>query len=168
MQLGGQRFARRPGREGLELCSRRISSQSLYCSRRNSIRHCDSVKNHSSTRCPYMTPSSSPAEAAYGHRDSRRRQILAAQVRLLYSNANVGVVVTLVATAILGRLQWGVAPHFIIIGWCLYMFLVSVGRFTLGRRYWRTAPSSVDTSRWGAAFAIGAGLAGAGWAAAGI
>jgi len=94
--------------------------------------------------------------------------MLGAQVRLLYGNANVGVGVTLAATAILGRLQWGVAPHSIILGWCLYMFLVSVARFILGRLYWRTVPSSLETSRWGARFAIGAGLAGAGWGAAGI
>jgi Domain of unknown function (DUF3883) len=115
-----------------------------------------------------MPPSSSPPEAAHVHRDSRRRQILAEQVRLLYCNANVAIGVTLVATAILGHLQWGVVPHLVILGWCLYMFLVSVGRFTLKRRYWRAKPSSIETRMWGAAFAIGAGLAGAGWGAAGI
>src|SRR5713226_4889826 len=114
-----------------------------------------------------MSASSSPNNA-HTNLDSRRQQILAAQVRLLYSNANVGIAVTLIATAILGRLQWEVAPHPIILGWCLYMFLVSAGRFILGRRYERAAPSSPETSRWGAGFAIGAGLAGAGWGAAGI
>ena len=115
-----------------------------------------------------MTPSSSRSEVAHAQRDSRRPEILAAQVRLLYSNTSVGVGVTLVATPILGRLQWGVAPHRIILGWCLYMLLLSVARFTLGRRYWRSAPSNLETSWWGAAFASGAGLAGAGWGAAGI
>jgi len=116
-----------------------------------------------------MTPSFSPAaEAVHASRGSRRRQILAAQVRLLYGNTNVGVGVTLVATAILGRLQWGGAPHFIIFSWCLYMFVVSVARFALGRLYWRISPSSPQTSRWLAAFDIGASLAGAGWGAAGI
>src|ERR1700676_1970434 len=115
-----------------------------------------------------MPFSSLPAEAEHAHRDSRRRRILAAQVQLLYSNSNVGIVVTLVATGILGRLQWGVAPHPVILGWCLYMFLVSAGRFALARGYWRTTPPSLETSRWAAAFSIGAGLAGAGWGAAGI
>ena len=113
-----------------------------------------------------MTPSCSSADALL--RNSGRRQILTAQVRLLYNHANVGVGITLIATVVLGRLQWEVVPHLIILGWCLYMFLVSVGRFTLGRLYWRTAPSSVETNRWGAAFTIGVGLAGAGWGAAGI
>jgi PAS domain S-box-containing protein len=48
------------------------------------------------------------------------------------------------------------------------MFLLSAARFTLGRRYSRTAPSKLEASTWGALFAIGAGLGGAGWGAAGI
>jgi hypothetical protein len=115
-----------------------------------------------------MSANSSPAEVKYAKGDSRRRQIRAAQVRLLYSNVNVGVGVTLVAAAILGRLQWGVAPHAVIAGWGLYTVLVSASRFILARLYWRTRASSLETNGWGAAFAIGAGLAGAGWGAAGV
>jgi len=62
-----------------------------------------------------------------------------------------------------------------ILGWCLYTLLISGARFTLGRLYWRrgrssagTAPSGPETARWGTAFAIGAGLAGAGWGAVGV
>ncbi|HXB74778.1 MAG TPA: ATP-binding protein [Candidatus Acidoferrales bacterium] len=115
-----------------------------------------------------MNLRTSPVDAAHADQDFPRQQILAAQVRLLYRNANVGVGVTLVATPILGRLQWGVSPHRVIFGWCLYMFLVSVARFTLTRRYVRVAPSTLKTSTWSAAFAVGAGLAGAGWGAAGV
>jgi signal transduction histidine kinase/ActR/RegA family two-component response regulator len=114
-----------------------------------------------------MTLSSSPTQPARAQ-DSRRRQVFATQVRLLYGSANVGVCVTVIAAAILGGLQWGVVRHPIILGWCLYMFLVSVGRWTLAHRYRRASPPSVEASGWGARFAIGAGLAGAGWGAAGI
>ena len=48
------------------------------------------------------------------------------------------------------------------------MSLISVARFLLARRYWRAAPPSLQAPKWGAAFAIGAGLSGAGWGAAGI
>jgi diguanylate cyclase (GGDEF)-like protein len=92
----------------------------------------------------------------------------AEQVRLLYANADAGIAITLVATLILGRLQWSAIPHLVILGWCLYMFLVPMARFTLGRLYWRTAPSLLETSKWGTAFTIGAGLSGAGWGAAGV
>jgi signal transduction histidine kinase/CheY-like chemotaxis protein len=112
-----------------------------------------------------MTPISSSADAAHARRDPRKLQILAAQVRLLYGNSNVGIAVTLVATPILGRLQWRVVPHAIILGWCLYMVLVSMARFTLERRYWRTKPSNLKAAGWGTAYAIGAGAAGAGWGA---
>jgi signal transduction histidine kinase/CheY-like chemotaxis protein len=115
-----------------------------------------------------MTLPSAPADVALARRDSRRLQTRAAQVRLLYGNSSLGVGVTLVAATVLGRLQWGVVPHTVILGWCLYMFLVSVARFTLGRRYWRTKPSNLKAAGWGTAFAIGTGLAGAGWGAAGI
>src|SRR5258708_32835407 len=80
-----------------------------------------------------MTPNSSPAEPAQANGDCRRRQVLAAQVRLLYGNANVGVWVTLVATSILGCLQWEVVAHPIVLSWCLYMFLVAAGGGPLAR-----------------------------------
>ena len=128
----------------------------------------ENAGNSSGTRQPVMTPSSSPTLPARVPQDSRRQQILAAQVRLLYSNANIGAGVTVIAAAVLCGLQWGVVRHPVILGWCLYMFLVSVARLALARRYRRTAPSGIETSRWGARFAIGAGLAGTGWGAAGI
>ena len=115
-----------------------------------------------------MTPNSPPPDAVPAHPDSRRQQILAAHVRLLYGNSTLGIAVTIVAAPVLGRLQWQVVPHAIILGWCLCMFLVSAARYTLGRRYWRTKPSNLQAGRWGTAFAIGAGLAGTGWGAAGI
>ena len=115
-----------------------------------------------------MPPRSLPTEVVRVHRDSTSRQILPAQIRLLYSNANLGVAVTLVTTPILGFLQWGVAPHPLILEWALCMFAVAVARFTLVRRYWRTPSTMVNADRWGAAFAVGAGLAGAGWGAAGV
>jgi hypothetical protein len=109
-----------------------------------------------------------PAEAAQARRDSGKQNILAAQVELLYRNAGVGVAVTLVGSAILGRLQWKVVPHVVILGWWLYMCLVSVGRFVLARRFWRAAPSSRNETQWHTAFTLSAALAGGGWGAAGI
>src|SRR4051794_7576186 len=98
-------------------------------------------------------PPSSPAETPHANGDHRKQQVLAAEVRLLYGNANVGVGVTILATAILAYLQWGVIAHAHILGWCVYMFLVSAGRFILGRLYWRTPPPGLDTGRWRVAFA---------------
>ena len=49
-------------------------------------------------------------------RDSSAEQLLSAQLRLLYANANLGVVVNILAATILGGLQWGIVPKPIVIG----------------------------------------------------
>ena len=111
---------------------------------------------------------SSPSLEDRSREESRRVEILAAEIRLLYGNVNVGVIVTLVSAVVLGRLLWGVVPSFNILGWCLYTFSVSIARFALAQAYRRSAPSSVAAGKWGTAFTIGSGLAGVGWGAAGI
>ena len=115
-----------------------------------------------------MMSSSSSIQPALAVGDCRKRTGLAAQVRLLYGNANVGFGVTLVAASILGRLQWGVIAGPTVLGWWRCMFLVAVGRFAMAWHYRSSALSSLETGRWRASFAIGAGLTGAGWGAAGI
>jgi signal transduction histidine kinase len=108
---------------------------------------------------------------AQGYPDSRRQEILPAQVRLLYTVANLGVGITVLAATMLGCLQWGIVPDVIAIGWWLYMILVSLSRFALAQRYRRAAsPGCTDiviVNNWRVAFAIGTGLAGAGWGGAG-
>jgi signal transduction histidine kinase len=111
---------------------------------------------------------SSPDQPIDTKRDLRGRKILAAQLGLLHSNANTGLAITLIAAAILGQLQWAAISHRVIVGWYLYMFLVSAARFAGGRLYLRIPSSRLRTGPWLAAFATGAGLAGAGWGAAGI
>jgi len=100
--------------------------------------------------------------------NSRRHQVLAAQVELLYTNANVAVAVTWIAVAVLSTLEWGVIRHSLLLAWCVWMVLVSGCRYFLVRQYRRQDPSTRDASKWGAWFTIGAGLSGAGWGAAGI
>ena len=98
----------------------------------------------------------------------RKRQVRAAQIRLLYSNVSTGIVVTVLAAPILGYVQWGVIRRSIVVVWLVYMLLVTSARFVLARRYWRTSPSGMEDRWWGVAFTIGAGMAAAGWGAAGI
>jgi signal transduction histidine kinase/CheY-like chemotaxis protein len=129
---------------------------------------CDTVNAPPPDGVGATTPSSSTTGPAQANVDCTERRVLAAQVRLLYGNANVGAGITLVATLILGCLQWDAVAHPIVLGWCLYMFSVAAGRFALARSYWQSAPSSFKTRRWYAGFVVGAGLAGGGWGAAGI
>jgi len=103
--------------------------------------------------------------------DSRRQEILSAQVRLLYANASLGVVITIFAATMLGFLQWGTVPNFVVAGWWLYTTLVALSRLTLAQGYRRASRGSADIitdSKWEVAFVVGAGLAGAGWGGAGI
>ena len=98
----------------------------------------------------------------------RQRQLHAAQTRLLYENANLGIVVTVVIAALLAYAQWSVIPHWVISAWLLYMVLVCVARFALVRRYRRATASEIGNGRWNSAFVAGTGLAAAGWGAAAI
>ena len=98
----------------------------------------------------------------------RQRQLHAAQTRLLYENANLGIAVTVVIAALLAYAQWSVIPHWVISAWLLYMVLVCVARFALVRRYRRATASEIGNGRWNSAFVAGTGLAAAGWGAAAI
>jgi signal transduction histidine kinase/ActR/RegA family two-component response regulator len=108
------------------------------------------------------------ASAIRVNRDSSSEQILSAQIRLLYANANLGVVVNILAATVLAGLQWGLVAKPVVAGWWLYITLVSVMRYATARRYWHASPSPTDIGKWRTVFTVGAGLTGAGWGAAGI
>ena len=112
-----------------------------------------------------MRPTASEARV---NRDSSSEQLLAAQLRLLYGNANLGVVVNIVAAAILGALQWGIVSRPTILAWCLYVTLVSIARHVVARRYRHASSTDIDLNKWRRLFTIGVGFAGAGWGAAGV
>ena len=104
-----------------------------------------------------MRPTASEARV---NRDSSSEQLLAAQLRLLFGNANLGVVVNIVAAAILGALQWGIVSRPTILAWCLYITLVSIARYAFARRYWQVSDSATDLGRWRSVFMVGVALAG--------
>ena len=99
---------------------------------------------------------------------SSGERILSEQLRLLYANANLGVAVNVLAATILAGLQWGIVAHPVVIGWWLYITLVSIARFFIARRYWHATPGSEDLPRWRNIFTTGVAFAGAGWGAAGV
>jgi signal transduction histidine kinase/ActR/RegA family two-component response regulator len=98
----------------------------------------------------------------------RQRQLHAAQTRLLYENANLGIVVTVVIAALLAYAQWSVIPPRVISVWLLYMLLVCVARLALVRRYRRATAGEIGNGRWNSAFVAGTALSAAGWGAAAI
>jgi hypothetical protein len=115
-----------------------------------------------------MTPGPATTGAARVQQDSRREEILSAQVQLLYGNSNIGVGVTILAATTLALLQSMIVQTFLVLGWWLYITLISMSRGALARRYRRASPAYTEVRGWRAAFTVGAGLAGAGWGGAGI
>jgi signal transduction histidine kinase/ActR/RegA family two-component response regulator len=99
---------------------------------------------------------------------SSGEQILSEQLKLLYANANLGVVVNVLAATILAGLQWGIISQPVVIGWWLYITLISIARFVIARRYWHASPGPQDIARWRNIFTTGVAFAGAGWGAAGV
>jgi signal transduction histidine kinase/ActR/RegA family two-component response regulator len=114
-----------------------------------------------------MSPICSPAPIAPAGRNEQIRYVRLAQIRLLYENANTGFVVTIIAAPILAYFQSAVIEHRIAVAWLFYMLVITSARFALSQ-HWRDAIHDADVSKWSVFFAIGAGLAGTGWGAAGI
>ena len=100
--------------------------------------------------------------------DERNRQVRAAQVRLLYCNATTGIAVTALAVPVLAYIQWRVVRHPLVLSWLSYMLVIAAARAVLVRRYWRASPDDGTIGPWGTAFTVGAGMAAAGWGAAGV
>src|SRR5215469_10084365 len=110
-----------------------------------------------------------PISSTIGVRDrSNRPHILSEQVRLLYASSNAGVAITMLAATLLASLQWGIVPDAVVLGWWLYMGLVSIARYVLARRYRLASPDSQKNDNWRLAFTVCIGALGAGWGAAGI
>ncbi|MEO8663362.1 MAG: ATP-binding protein [Bryobacteraceae bacterium] len=100
--------------------------------------------------------------------DDRVARIKSEQIRLLYHNADTSIGITLVAITVLACLQWNAGFQVRTLIWLAYMVAVSAARWIFIRQYWISHSQNSKASFWGNAFAIGAGLAGAGWGAAGI
>ncbi len=108
------------------------------------------------------------SSAARVNLEFRRQQLLSAQLKLLYANANLGAGVTILAATILAALEWAVISKIVIVAWALYMGIVSTLRSIVARQYWRESPESSDLGKWRARLTVGVALAGFGWGGAGI
>src|SRR5262245_5457885 len=100
--------------------------------------------------------------------DRRKRQLQAAETRLLYENATTGIAVTLVIAAVLAYAHWGPDRRVFVSAWLVYMLLVSAARFVVVRRYWRSSSTDIENGRWNMMFVVGAAMAAAGWSGSAI
>lgn len=108
------------------------------------------------------------AETKQSTQDTRKQQVRTEQVRLLYTNANVAVGVSVCVTAVLGYLQWKVISHRLILSWAVYMLAILSARFALATWYRSAAPVGREVITWGVVHTIGVGLSAAGWGSAAI
>ena len=115
-----------------------------------------------------MPPNSSLAEATPAAQERRKIQVHREQVRLLYTNTNAAVGVTVCVASILGYLQRGFIALPIILGWLLYMLAVSSARLVLARRYRNATVTEASVGEWGKAFTVGSSLSAIGWGTAGV
>ena len=98
----------------------------------------------------------------------KRLQVRVKQIRLLYRNSPLAIGVTFFVTVALAYFQAGAAKVNLLLGWVGYVLAVSIARWVLTRFYGRASADEKLSPFWGHAYSAGAGMAGAGWGAAGI
>src|SRR6478672_4367328 len=108
-------------------------------------------------------PQAADTSHSFRDRDRRHRQVRAAEIRLLYENANTGIAATIVIASLLAYALWDLVPRSIVSAWLVCVALVSVARFVVADRYWRAEPADAENDRWNARFVVGSGLAAAVW-----
>jgi PAS domain S-box-containing protein len=110
-------------------------------------------------------PAEQPGEtsASQGH-----PQLYAEQVQLLYKNAVVGLIATLINSAILVFILRSKVPHRVLTVWLVCILAVSAGRFAQFIRFRRLPRDSSDVGHWGTWFIIGMTFSGIVWGAAGV
>ena len=111
-----------------------------------------------------MPPTPTGAEVP---QESTHEQLLVGQLRLLFTNANLSVIINLVVATVLCVLQARVIPYPTLYTWWLSIAVVSAFRHSFARSY-RLATHHPNLKRSLTLFVLGAGLNGACWGAAGV
>ncbi len=95
-------------------------------------------------------------------------QIRAEQVKQLYQNASIGIIATVVNSAILSYVLWNVVPHKAIIIWLFCLLTVTLLRSIRVYSYRKKPVPPAEAGRWGRWFIAGMALSGAIWGSASI
>jgi signal transduction histidine kinase/ActR/RegA family two-component response regulator len=111
-----------------------------------------------------MPPMPAGAEV---QRASTSQELLAAQLRLLYTNANLSAGINFFVATVLCALQWAVISHIVLGGWWLSIGLITLFRLILASRY-RHAPDDSELLMFRRLYVLGAAINGAVWGAAGV
>jgi diguanylate cyclase (GGDEF)-like protein/PAS domain S-box-containing protein len=114
-----------------------------------------------------VTPSSD-SDAGAGSASPRRDRILSEQVKLVYTHAFTGLLVTLAGALLLVAVLWPVAGHARLLLWLGLMALVLVACYALVRSYRRATDIGGQATRWRSRLVTGAAALGLGWGLAGV
>ena len=96
------------------------------------------------------------------------REVLQAQLRLLFDNLHISLIVTLLASTTLAVTAWGTVGDSRVLAWWLYMTTVATGRTVLAQCYTQIDTSGVNLERLRNAFLVGVAFAGVGWGGAAV
>lgn len=91
------------------------------------------------------------------------KHIEAQQVHLLYSQAKLSLLGTVVNAAILIFILWSVVPHERLLTWFSCLGMLVGARFFIVQRYWRSQQREQQTSRWRTLMVVSAATTGAVW-----
>ncbi|MBI5741398.1 MAG: PAS domain S-box protein [Nitrospirae bacterium] len=93
-------------------------------------------------------------------------QLYAEQVRLLYKIAPVGLIASLINSAVLALILRNVAPHNALLAWFTCIVLITTARFAQLGKFRRASAEPSDYRKWGLRFVAGAAASGAAWGCA--
>ena len=98
----------------------------------------------------------------------RVQQIEAEKVNLLYTQAPIGFVVTVLNAGVVVFILWGSVARSLLIAWLVLIVTITLSRFALVQRYRRAAATAAQVRSWRTLFILGAGAAGIAWGAVGL
>jgi signal transduction histidine kinase len=104
-------------------------------------------------------------EVTENRRPEVDKAVLAAKTALLYDNAVLGQLVSIVIATLCAWVLAGDLPWAIVSGWWACMVSVGIWRLLLVRAFRRARPAEAAMALWQRRFVIGAGLAGIVWGA---
>lgn len=101
---------------------------------------------------------------------TRQRDLLirAEQIRTLYSQLPKSTAGIALGGLVVGAAMWQQVPHHLIAIWFALMCANQAWRLYLYGHYWKVKPSPDEARHWGVYWALGAGISGCIWGAAGI
>lgn len=97
-----------------------------------------------------------------------QERVVAEQVRLLYRNGAVSIVVNLLNAAIVVLLLWRQMPAGILLTWLGVMVLVALSRLGLLLKYRHSNPPEDQLRSWGRSFRLSLAVSGTSWGALGL